>query len=221
MQLCDPRAFPGLRRHLAGREHSLPAPTRSQGHPPHAACRRAASAALTTAGRTDPTQLGAGDLARVAGAIRGQCGANRTGWATGRVRHPRSRSTGRLLGEEGHGIHQLIRHMTHHIRMDFGVASTGITRRALTLAGRHVRPRNAFGRRIADLPQLTNALAGLALEIGRLLVTAPPDLTPVSSLVYALRERYITDLPGGGLVCKPSCRRPDLKAKGNSAGSAG
>jgi putative acyl-CoA dehydrogenase len=68
------------------------------------------------------------------------------------------------LGEEGHGIHEFIRHMTHYIRMDFSVASAGIMRRALTLACHHVRNRNAFGRRIADLPQMTNALADLALE---------------------------------------------------------
>jgi putative acyl-CoA dehydrogenase len=68
------------------------------------------------------------------------------------------------LGEEGHGIREFIRHMTHHIRMDFSIASVGIMRRALTLACHHVRNRNAFGRRIVDLPQMTNALADLALE---------------------------------------------------------
>jgi putative acyl-CoA dehydrogenase len=69
-----------------------------------------------------------------------------------------------LLGEEGHGIHEFIHHMTHYIRMDFSVASTGIMRRALTLACHHVRHRNAFGHRIADLPQMRNTLADLALE---------------------------------------------------------
>ena len=37
-------------------------------------------------------------------------------------------------------------------------------RRALTLACHHVRNRRAFGQRIADLPQMRNALADLALE---------------------------------------------------------
>jgi putative acyl-CoA dehydrogenase len=71
---------------------------------------------------------------------------------------------GYLLGEEGHGIREFIRHMTHYIRMDFSVASAGIMRHALTLAGQHVRHRKAFGRRIADLPQMSNVLADLALE---------------------------------------------------------
>jgi putative acyl-CoA dehydrogenase len=69
-----------------------------------------------------------------------------------------------LLGEEGHGIREFIRHMTHYIRMDFSVASVGIMRRALVLACQHVRHRSAFGSRIADLPQMQNALADLALE---------------------------------------------------------
>ncbi len=69
-----------------------------------------------------------------------------------------------LLGEEGHGIREFIRHMTHLIRMDFSIAAAGIMRRALTLACHHVRNRNAFGHRIADLPQMKNALADLALE---------------------------------------------------------
>jgi putative acyl-CoA dehydrogenase len=69
-----------------------------------------------------------------------------------------------LLGEEGHGIRESINHMTHYTRMDFSVASAGIMRRALTLACHHVRNRDAFGHRIADLPQMKNALADLALE---------------------------------------------------------
>jgi putative acyl-CoA dehydrogenase len=69
-----------------------------------------------------------------------------------------------LLGEEGHGIREFIHHMTHYIRMDFSIASAGIMRRALTLACHHVRNRSAFGHLIADLPQMRNALADLALE---------------------------------------------------------
>jgi putative acyl-CoA dehydrogenase len=69
-----------------------------------------------------------------------------------------------LLGEEGHGIREFIHHMTHYIRMDFAIASAGIMRRALTLACHHTRNRSAFGKRIADLPQMKNVLADLALE---------------------------------------------------------
>jgi hypothetical protein len=54
--------------------------------------------------------------------------------------------------------------MGHYIRMDFSVAAPGIMRRALTLACHHVRNRSAFGHRIADLPQMKNVLADLALE---------------------------------------------------------
>ena len=69
-----------------------------------------------------------------------------------------------LLGKEGHGIREFIHHMTHYIRMDFSIAAAGIMRRALTLACHHVRNRSAFGHRIADLPQMKNVLADLALE---------------------------------------------------------
>ena len=37
-------------------------------------------------------------------------------------------------------------------------------RRALTLACHHVRNRSAFGHRVANLPQMKNALADLAIE---------------------------------------------------------
>lgn len=70
----------------------------------------------------------------------------------------------RRLGAAGHGIREFISHMTHYIRMDMGVASAGLMRRALTLAYFHVRHRTAFGGRIADLPQMRNVLADLALE---------------------------------------------------------
>jgi putative acyl-CoA dehydrogenase len=69
-----------------------------------------------------------------------------------------------ILGEEGHGIREFIKHMTHYIRLDLSIASVGIMRRALTLAYQHVRGRRAFGSPIADLPQMRNALADMALE---------------------------------------------------------
>ncbi|MBN8963422.1 MAG: acyl-CoA dehydrogenase family protein [Rhizobiales bacterium] len=69
-----------------------------------------------------------------------------------------------ILGEEGHGIREFIKHMTHYIRLDLSIASVGIMRRAVTLAYQHVRNRRAFGSPIADLPQMRNALADMALE---------------------------------------------------------
>lgn len=71
---------------------------------------------------------------------------------------------GYRLGEDGHGIREFIKHMTHFIRLDLSIASVGIMRRALTLACQHVRNRQAFGAPIADLPQMRNALADMALE---------------------------------------------------------
>lgn len=71
---------------------------------------------------------------------------------------------GYLLGEDGHGIREFIKHMTHYIRLDLSIASVGIMRRALTLACQHVRGRQAFGAAISDLPQMRNAIADMALE---------------------------------------------------------
>jgi putative acyl-CoA dehydrogenase len=69
-----------------------------------------------------------------------------------------------MIGEDGRGIREFVKHMTHGIRLDLCVGSAGIMRRALTLAFHHTRGRDAFGSRIADLPQTANALADLALE---------------------------------------------------------
>lgn len=71
---------------------------------------------------------------------------------------------GYLLGEEGHGIREFIKHMTHAIRLDLSIASVGIMRRAMTLAYHHVRNRQAFGITIAEQPQMRNAMADMALE---------------------------------------------------------
>ncbi len=68
------------------------------------------------------------------------------------------------IGEDGRGIREFVRHMTHSIRLDLTVGSAGIMRKALTLALHHTRGRDAFGGRIADLPQTANALADMALE---------------------------------------------------------
>jgi putative acyl-CoA dehydrogenase len=68
------------------------------------------------------------------------------------------------IGEDGHGIRQFIKYMTHNIRMDLTTASAGITRHALTLALHHTTNRTAFGTPIRDLPQMRNALADMALE---------------------------------------------------------
>lgn len=69
-----------------------------------------------------------------------------------------------LLGADGRGIYEIMRHMGHYIRMDFSVASAGIMRHSLILAYHHARHRQAFGHRVADLPQMRNILADLALE---------------------------------------------------------
>lgn len=71
---------------------------------------------------------------------------------------------GYLLGQEGHGIREFIKHMTHYIRLDLSIASVGIMRRAMILAYQHVRNRRAFGATIADQPQMQNAMADMALE---------------------------------------------------------
>ncbi len=68
------------------------------------------------------------------------------------------------IGEDGHGIRQFIKHMTHYIRMDFAIASAGLLRQCLTLALHHTGSRSAFGSTIRDLPQMQNALADLAIE---------------------------------------------------------
>ena len=68
------------------------------------------------------------------------------------------------IGEDGRGIREFVRHMTHGIRLDLTVGSAGIMRKALTLAFHHTRGREAFGARIADLPQTANALADMAIE---------------------------------------------------------
>ncbi len=68
------------------------------------------------------------------------------------------------IGEDGHGIRQFIKYMTHYIRMGLSTGSAGIMRYALTLALHHTGNRSAFGKTIRDLPQMQNALADLAIE---------------------------------------------------------
>lgn len=68
------------------------------------------------------------------------------------------------IGEDGHGVREFIKNMTHYIRMDFAVASAGIMRRAVTLAIHHTSHRSAFGSTIRDLPMMQNSLADMAVE---------------------------------------------------------
>jgi putative acyl-CoA dehydrogenase len=68
------------------------------------------------------------------------------------------------IGEEGRGIRQFIKFMTHYIRMGLATGSAGIMRQALTLSLHHTSTRKAFGETIRDLPQMNNALADLAIE---------------------------------------------------------
>jgi putative acyl-CoA dehydrogenase len=87
------------------------------------------------------------------------------------------------IGEDGHGAREFVRHMTHYIRMGLAAGSAGIMRQALTLALHHAGNRRAFGQTIRGLPQMSNALADLALE-------------SEAALLLALRSARATDDAG-------------------------
>jgi len=67
------------------------------------------------------------------------------------------------LGEEGAGIKAALL-MTHHTRLDFAVASSGLMRLALGHALHHTSHRHAFQKFLIDQPLMTSVLADLALE---------------------------------------------------------
>ena len=69
-----------------------------------------------------------------------------------------------LVGEPGHGIRTILE-MGHLCRLDFAVGSAGLMRQALSQAVHHCETRDAFNRRLVDLPMMTNVLADLALEV--------------------------------------------------------
>ena len=68
------------------------------------------------------------------------------------------------IGEEGRGIRQFVKYMTHYIRMALSLGSAGIMRAAVTNAIHHTMHRKAFGTTIRDLPLMQNTLADLAIE---------------------------------------------------------
>ncbi|HWB65620.1 MAG TPA: acyl-CoA dehydrogenase family protein, partial [Mycobacteriales bacterium] len=70
---------------------------------------------------------------------------------------------GRLVGEEGRGVHAMIR-MVNHTRLDCLLSSAAGMRRGVVEAIHHARHRAAFGAQLVDQPAMTNALADLAIE---------------------------------------------------------
>jgi len=70
---------------------------------------------------------------------------------------------GRLIGEEGRGVHAIIK-MVNHTRLDCLLgAATGLRRGTLE-AIHHTRHRAAFGAQLAEQPAMQNVLADLAIE---------------------------------------------------------
>ncbi|HWB68154.1 MAG TPA: acyl-CoA dehydrogenase family protein, partial [Mycobacteriales bacterium] len=70
---------------------------------------------------------------------------------------------GRLVGEEGRGVHAIIR-MVNHTRLDCLLSSAAGMRRGVVEAIHHARRRAAFGAQLVDQPAMTNVLADLAIE---------------------------------------------------------
>ncbi len=68
------------------------------------------------------------------------------------------------IGEEGRGIREFVKHMTHFIRTGMSLGAAGIMRAAVTLAIHHTTHRKAFGSTIRNLPMMQNTLADLAIE---------------------------------------------------------
>lgn len=68
------------------------------------------------------------------------------------------------IGEEGRGVRQFVKHMTHYIRMALSTGSAGIMRSALTQALHHTTHRKAFGATVRHQPMMQNTLADLAIE---------------------------------------------------------
>ena len=68
-----------------------------------------------------------------------------------------------LVGEDGRGIPQILA-MGMITRLDCALGTAGLMRQALTLAMNHTAQRQAFGKRLVELPMMKNVLADLALE---------------------------------------------------------
>ncbi|WP_422367668.1 isovaleryl-CoA dehydrogenase [Pelagibius sp.] len=71
---------------------------------------------------------------------------------------------GRLIGEEGRGIANIIEMVTL-TRLDCAVASAGQMRLALALAIHHCRHRSVFQKRLADQPLMAQVLADMAVDV--------------------------------------------------------
>ena len=78
---------------------------------------------------------------------------------------------GRLIGEEGRGVHTIIR-MVNHTRLDCLIGSAGGMRWGTVHAINHTRHRSAFGKLLADQPLMQNVLADLALDAEAATATA-------------------------------------------------
>jgi putative acyl-CoA dehydrogenase len=70
---------------------------------------------------------------------------------------------GRLVGEEGRGVREVMRTVSH-ARFDCLTSSAGTIRRGVVEAIHHARHRSAFGRALAEQPAMTNVLADLVIE---------------------------------------------------------
>ncbi len=69
-----------------------------------------------------------------------------------------------MLGDEGEGVRKAMTDV-HYTRLDFAAGSSGLMRRALSLAIHYGRHRRAFQRALVDLPLMSNILADLALDV--------------------------------------------------------
>ncbi|MGI9302073.1 MAG: isovaleryl-CoA dehydrogenase [Gammaproteobacteria bacterium] len=72
-------------------------------------------------------------------------------------------ATGYLLGDEGRGVNTIIE-MAAHTRLDCVLATTGMQRRALSVAIHHAKQRKAFSATLIEKPMMANVLADLAVE---------------------------------------------------------
>ncbi|TFH86957.1 DNA alkylation response protein [Billgrantia azerbaijanica] len=68
------------------------------------------------------------------------------------------------VGEAGRGVATIL-DMVQQTRLDAATAPVGMMRQALREAWRHVRGRDAFGRRLAEQPLMRAVIADLALEV--------------------------------------------------------
>ena len=68
-----------------------------------------------------------------------------------------------LVGVEGRGVPQILE-MGTMTRLDCALGTSGLMRKALSIALNHAAQREAFGKRLIDQPLMRNVLADLAIE---------------------------------------------------------